>query len=86
VSLEGNGVVLSALKPSEDGTGITVRLQNLRSLPVESVLTFALGVKEAWEARLDEVVTGRLVPDGDRVRCTVPARGLWTAKIVFENR
>jgi mannosylglycerate hydrolase len=84
--IEGRELLLSALKQSEDGTGIVVRVQNLSSGVSDGVLSFAAPVKDAWRTRLDEEVQERLqVSGGGQVRFSVAPRGLFTIKVVFAD-
>jgi len=63
------GVVLSALKPAEDGDGLVVRLLNPGPEPIEATVHLGLPVTDAGSVRLDET------PDGGEVALTAEADG-----------
>ena len=85
LALEGGPLVLSALKESEDGTGIIVRVYNPGPDGVEGVLRCARPVKQALLVNLNEEVTGEgvLTADsrGGSIRLDVPAGGIVTVCI-----
>ena len=54
VSLEPRHLVLSALKPSEDGSGIVIRLLNPGAEPARAVLSLGFDFEDARSLRLDE--------------------------------
>ncbi len=85
LGLEGGPLVLSAVKESEDGTGIIVRVYNPGPAAVEGVLRCARPVKKALLVNLNEDVTGEAEVTGDSrgasVRLDVPAGGIVTVNI-----
>jgi alpha-mannosidase len=85
LGLEGGPLVLSALKESEDGTGIIVRVYNPGPAGVDGVLRCARPVKKALLVNLNEEVTGEADVTGDSrgasVRLDVPAGGIVTVCI-----
>jgi alpha-mannosidase len=85
LALEGGPLVLSAVKESEDGTGIIVRVYNPGPAGVEGVLRCARPVKKALLVNLNEDVTGETDVTGDSrgasVRLDVPAGGIVTVCI-----
>ena len=82
LGLEGGPLVLSALKESEDGSGIIVRVYNPGPAGVEGVLRCARPVKKALIVNLNEDVTGEAEVNGDStgasLRLDVPAGGVVT--------
>jgi alpha-mannosidase len=85
LGLEGGPLVLSAVKESEDGTGIIVRVYNPGPAAVEGVLRCARPVKKALFVNLNEDVTGEAEVSGDSrgasVRLDVPAGGIVTLNV-----
>jgi alpha-mannosidase len=85
LGLEGGPLVLSALKESEDGTGIIVRVYNPAPSGVEGVLRCARPVKKALLVNLNEEVEGEAEVTGDSrgatLRLDVPAGGIVTVCI-----
>jgi alpha-mannosidase len=85
LALEGGPLVLSAVKESEDGTGIIVRAYNPGPAGVEGILRCARPVKQALLVNLNEDVTGETEVTGDSrgasVRLDVPAGGIVTVCI-----
>ncbi len=77
LAVEPTTVVLSALKPAEDGDGMVVRLLNPTDQPVTATVRTGLPVA-ATEVRLDE--TGDLTAV-DLAAVTVPAHGLRTLRL-----
>lgn len=84
LSLDGNDVHLSALKVSEDGSGLVARLYNASGAVKQAVLHCMATVKEAYTVNLDEEKTGQAVStDQDRVIVPVNAFSVETVKIVL---
>ncbi len=82
LSLEGEGVVLSALKPAQDGDGFVVRVQNPTDTAVEMVLRIEVPVEGVVPTRLDETPTDAEVSwDGETARATVVAHGLLSVRV-----
>ncbi len=87
LGLEGGGLVLSALKESEDGTGIIVRVYNPGPSTVGGTLRCARPVKKAsWVNLNEEVMSEAGVEGGPRgasIRLDVPPCGIVTLFIRF---
>jgi alpha-mannosidase len=82
VTIEPATVVLSALKPADDGAGLVVRLLNPSDVPATASIRFDFPVARARAERLDETgVDDVLVEDG-AIRTTVPARALRSFRVV----
>ena len=87
VEVAPDEVVLSALKPADDGEGLVVRLINPGPDPVESRVTLGFPVAEVESVRLDETpdrgpVTIEAHPAGRaELRLTVGAHGLRTVRL-----
>lgn len=77
LSLEPATVVLSAVKPAEEGDGIVVRMFNPTNEAVAAVLTAGFQVSEARGVRLDESVSGEdLILENQQVRLKVPPHAI----------
>lgn len=59
-AIEGDGLVLSAFKPAESGTGVVLRFFNARGDTVAGSLTLPRAIRTAGAARLDETSAGML--------------------------
>ncbi|HKJ24217.1 MAG TPA: glycosyl hydrolase-related protein, partial [Myxococcota bacterium] len=82
VALEGEGLVLSALKPAERGDGLVVRVLNPTDAGAEATLRLGFAVADAESLRLDETPDGGvLTRDGATLRLPVPAHGLRTVAL-----
>lgn len=87
VEVAPEGVVLSALKPADDGEGLVVRLVNPGPDPVESTVSVGFPVAAVESARLDETPDGGTVtveahPAGRaELRLTVGAHGVRTVRL-----
>lgn len=84
VAVEPTGVLLSALKPADDGDGLVVRLANPGSGEVTAVIAFGVPVGAAESVRLDETPDGGVVDvdvRGARVAVTVGPHGLRSARV-----
>ncbi len=77
VRVEPAGVVLSALKPADDGAGMVLRLSNPGTRPVDATIILGVPIEEVVSVRLDETPDGGAVElDGDTLRITVGPHGL----------
>ena len=77
LAVEPSWLVLSALKPAEDGDGIVVRLLNPTDVPQTAVLRVGFPVRSASPVRLDEEpAPGAVTLDGRVVRLDVPPHAL----------
>jgi hypothetical protein len=82
IELAAEGVVLTALKPAERGSGIVVRLSNPTDASRAAVLTIGFPVARAEPVRLDETPTGgELSADEGGVRVEIPPHALRTVLI-----
>ncbi|MBX3026756.1 hypothetical protein KF840_17760 [bacterium] len=82
LSLERNGIVLSALKPAEDGDGVIVRVLNPTDAPLEARLTIALPIRSVESVRLDESADGAaVVHHRDALRCEVRPHALRSLRV-----
>lgn len=86
VTLDAQDVVLSALKPAEDGNGVVARLLNPSALPAEARLHWDGFGGDVSEVRLDEEGTGLrtasvLAVENHSAAVTVPAHGLRSLRI-----
>jgi alpha-mannosidase len=86
LTLEGSGIVLSALKPAEQGTGLVVRVLNPTGDPVWASLRWNLPMGGAVLVRLDEEVVhsgqeSAEALDGEVVRFEVPPHALRSIRV-----
>jgi len=87
LELVGEGLVLSACKPAEDGTGVILRCYNVRAEPVEGRLLSSRPLLRAEQVRADERAMRplRLTEDQRGVGLTVPARGMVSMRLSWIN-
>jgi alpha-mannosidase len=77
LSLESSGLVLSALKPAEQGAGLVVRVLNPSDEAMEARLRLGFPFTDAESVRLDEKpVDEPLFRDGETLRFRVPPHAL----------
>jgi mannosylglycerate hydrolase len=82
VSLTEGPLTLSAIKESEDGEGIILRVYNPTGAPAEGILRFDRPLRRAFLTRLDEQPSGPLeVTDGSAVAVAAPPFGIVTVKV-----
>jgi len=82
ISVEGPGLVLSTLKPAEDGQGLIIRLLNPTDAASTAVVDLGVAFEKAESARLDEETdTGLAEVEGTRVSATMPPRGVRTLRV-----
>ena len=78
VTLEGDGLALSAIKTSEDGEWLVLRCVNLTEREVDGAWVLGTPARAAWRSRLDET-RGELVGIQDnRVPFVAPPRTIVT--------
>jgi alpha-mannosidase len=82
VTIEPATVVLSALKPADDGVGLILRLLNPSAVPATASIRFGFRVARARAERLDETGTNDVLFEDGAIRTTVPARGLRSFRVV----
>jgi alpha-mannosidase len=77
-------VVISAVKPPEEGEGLIVRVYNSAPVPVEAQLTLWQPVREAALVRLDEATPiRRLAAKTDTITLPLRAKEIATLQIQF---
>lgn len=77
VRVHGDGIVLSALKPAEDGDGFVLRLLNPTDENVDARVELGFDVARASLVRLDETpAAGPLTVDGNVITLPVPPHAL----------
>ncbi len=83
VTLEGAGLVVSALKPAQAGPGMVLRCWNATAGPVAGAWVFRMPVRAAYRVRADERESVPLVLEerGRRVRFTAAPREIVTTLI-----
>ena len=82
VTIEPATIVLSALKPADDGGGLVVRLLNPTDVPVAASTRFGFPVAAARIERLDETGTDDVAVEDGEIRTTVPARALRSFRVI----
>ncbi|MDQ6886679.1 MAG: hypothetical protein M3068_05230 [Gemmatimonadota bacterium] len=81
LALEGEALVFSTLKESEDGEWLVLRCRNLVERATTGVWRLGFDVSEARSARLDETPGDTLELDGRSVRFPVPSLGIATVLV-----
>jgi hypothetical protein len=82
LSLARNGIVLSALKPAEDGDGFIIRVLNPTDRPLPAQLTINLPIRSVESVRLDESADGGTVAHEDgTLTCEVPPHALRSLRV-----
>jgi alpha-mannosidase len=82
--LEGDGVVLSALKPADDGEGLVTRVLNPTDQTARARIHLGFAVGAVEGVRLDELPDDRVelaATDGGLVTVEVPARSLRSIRL-----
>jgi alpha-mannosidase len=83
--VEPPSLVLSALKPAEDGDGLVLRLLNPGDEDIDATVRLALGVRDAVSVRLDESPDARaLRRDGSTITLTVGPHELRSVRLRLE--
>jgi alpha-mannosidase/mannosylglycerate hydrolase len=83
VSLEPASLVLSALKPAEEGDGAVVRVLNPTDVAVDAVVRFGVPIRSAYACRLDEDPGDDAVDAvAGEVRFPIGAHALRTVKVL----
>jgi len=83
LSLEPRALLLSAVKPAEEGPGLVVRVSNPTGAACEAELRLGFPFERAEAVRLDETPCSDLVTQqGDTLRFAVPAHALRSVQIV----
>ena len=85
-ALEGDGLVLSAVKPPESGDGLVLRCYNATDSPAPGRWVFPRPVRRAMMLRADETELGVLRLGGSRrsVRFTAGPHQIVTVKVVLQ--
>jgi hypothetical protein len=78
VTLEGEGLALSAIKTSEDGAWLVLRCVNLTERTVAGAWTLGTPVREARASRLDETPGESVELRENRVSFVAPPRAIVT--------
>lgn len=82
--VEGQNVALSAIKPSEDGRGIVVRMYNSATEETTCRLSFRIRPKGAYACDLNETTCTPLAFTGKTLTLTLPPHGIQTVKLLSE--
>jgi hypothetical protein len=86
IALEGEGLVLSAVKPAEESAdGVVLRCYNARAKPVDGCWRFGRPRREAWRVRADErgIVEAGLIDEGRALPFRAEALA-WVTHLVRE--
>ena len=82
MTLEGDGLVFTSLKPAESGTGVVLRCYNSEPASVAGRWLFHSGVRSAFRLRTDETVIERIeLADSHVVAFVAPSHGIVTVLI-----
>jgi hypothetical protein len=82
LSLQRTGVVLSAVKPAEDGRGFIIRILNPTGQPRDAHLALGVPIASAESVRLDETRDGGgCVRDRNTLHCTLPPHSLRSLRV-----
>ncbi len=83
IELSGAGLVLSAVKPAEDGVGIVLRCWNAGEAPANGAWTVTPAPSRAVLTRADEEGDESIaIAPGGVIRFTAPARAMVTIRVV----
>ncbi|HUI27367.1 MAG TPA: glycosyl hydrolase-related protein, partial [Candidatus Kryptonia bacterium] len=82
LTIEPRELLLSALKPAEDGDGIVLRLLNPTDVGLSATLHVGFPLRSACAVRLDEGPVDCLITiEANTVRCEVPPRALRSLRL-----
>ncbi len=83
LALAPRALLLSSVKPAQEGAGLVVRVLNPTDAPLEATLRLGFDFASAEAVRLDEAPSGEPVThDGDTLRFAVPPHALRSVRIV----
>ncbi|MBI4558074.1 MAG: hypothetical protein HY706_10880 [Candidatus Hydrogenedentes bacterium] len=82
MNLEGDNLAVSAIKRSEDGEGIVVRVFNPTDSARQGRLTFARKIKHAEDVTLEEIGKKKLSTTGKSVRFRLGRKKIGTFKVI----
>jgi alpha-mannosidase len=85
VSLEPESVLLSALKPAEDGEGLILRLYEAHGEPTQAVLRFSSPVAQIIEANLLEEPAGQVAEGVEELSLSLQAHQIETLRLVASS-
>ena len=87
IELEGEGLVLSTIKPAEDEGGVVIRCYNASAREVQGMLRFGTSRSRAVRVRADErEATPAPLEDGGRALPFSAAPRAWVTFIVHQGR
>ena len=81
VELIGDGLVLTALKPADDGIGYILRCANARNEAVAGRWRWTRPPERVTRVRADEQPLGELMLEGTELEFEVGARELWSFRV-----
>jgi len=82
LTLTPRELLLSSLKPAQDGPGLVVRVLNPTEARLDATLRLGVPFTRAEPVRLDETPSGeRVTQEGDTLRFSVPAHALRSVRI-----
>jgi alpha-mannosidase len=85
VSLEPESVLLSALKPAEDGEGLILRFYEAHGEPTQAVLRFSSPVAQIIEANLVEEPAGQVAEGVEEFSLSLQAHQIETLRLVASS-
>jgi alpha-mannosidase len=87
ITLHGDGLVFTSLKPAESGVGLVLRCYNSEPAPVAGRWLFRTGVGSAWLLRADETVIEPIaLTESQLIAFAAPARAIVTVLITQAAR
>ena len=81
VALVGEGLVFTAMKPAEDGSGYILRCVNLRDEATEGAWRWATAPGRVTRVRADETALAPLTCEGTELRFEVGPREVWSFRV-----
>lgn len=81
IDIKGD-VVLSTMKTAEGGMSAVIRIFNPGISDAEAVITFHMGINQAWLCNLAEDEISELSPDGNELSVVIPPKKVVTLKVV----
>jgi alpha-mannosidase len=86
IELVGDGLVLSAIKESEDGSALVVRCVNVTDATARGRWLLPVAVAAAHAARLDETPLEAIEVRGSEISIVVPPHGISTVLIALPEK
>jgi alpha-mannosidase len=85
LSVDPSHVVLSAIKPADNGNGIIVRINNSSEEPVDAIIVCGRGIVAAEEVRLDESSMTFIAHSEQRIALRVEEGGVRSVRLNLKS-